>query len=161
MGVERSDVHRHLSRILAEESQLLAELRVVLEQETDVLRGDDAEAIQSIGTNRHRCVDRLSQLGVERNDASRMLSFGTDRTGLEKMFAWADPTSALRAKWLANVELAKGCKAINDKNGAIVAAKLSRVQQLLGKLRGSSPSPVYGPKISRYDNLKPRELGRA
>jgi flagellar biosynthesis/type III secretory pathway chaperone len=161
MSVERSDVQQHLNRILVEEAQLLSELQTVLEQETDILCGDDAEAIQRIGSNRHRCVDRLSGLGVERNDASRMLSFGTDRVGLEKMFDWADPSGALRARWSSNLELARRCKSFNDKNGAIVAAKLNRVQQLLGKLRGASPPPVYSVRASRYSNLKPRDLGRA
>ena len=161
MSVARGDVQQHLSQILAEESQLLIELQGVLQLETDILCGEDAEAIQRIGNNRHRCVDRLSQLGVERSDASRMLSFGTDRVGLEKMFDWADPTRTLRTKWSSNLDLARRCKALNDKNGAIVAAKLGRVQQLLGKLRGATPPPVYSAKGSRYGNLGPRDLGCA
>jgi len=161
MSVQRSGLQQHLSRLLAEEAQLLAELQTVLEQETDILCGEDAEAIQRIGSNRHRCIDRLSQLSAERTDASRMLSFGADRAGLEHMFDWADPSSALRTQWSSNLELAQRCRSLNDKNGAIVAAKLSRVQQLLGKLRGTSPPPVYSAKVARYGNLGPRDLGSA
>jgi flagellar biosynthesis/type III secretory pathway chaperone len=161
MSIDRADVRQHLDSLLAEEAQLLVELQTVLEQETDIVRGDDTDAIQRIGSNRHRCVDRLSRIGVERADTVRMLSFGAGRTGMEKLFDWADPSAALRTKWRANVELARRCKALNDRNGAIVAAKLDRVQKLLGKLRGTTAPPVYGPRGSRYGSLGPRELGRA
>jgi flagella synthesis protein FlgN len=161
MSVSRSDVQQHLSRILAEEAQLLAELESVLATETDILRGDDAEAIQNIGNNRHRCIDRLSRLGIERMDTGRMLSFGADAAGLNQLFDWADPSRALRARWTRNLELAGRCKSLNDRNGAIVAAKLDRVQKLLGHLRGSKPPPVYSSKASRYTSLGLRSLGVA
>jgi len=161
MSVTRTDVQQQLGRILAEESQLLSELQQVLERETNILCGEDPEAIARIGSNRHRCVDRLSQLGVERLDACRMLSYGNDRTGLSKLHDWADPSGRLRNSWTSNLQLAGRCKALNDKNGAIVAAKLGRVKKLLGHLRGSNPPPVYSAKASRYGNLGPRDLGRA
>jgi flagellar biosynthesis/type III secretory pathway chaperone len=161
MSIDRNDVRRHLESLLSEEAQLLIELEAVLEQETDIVRGDDTDAIQRIGSNRHRCVDRLSRIGVERTDTVRMLCFSIDRTGMDKLIDWADPTAALRVRWRANLELAHRCKALNDKNGAIVAAKLDRVQQLLGKLRGSTAPPVYSPKGSRYGSLGPRALGCA
>jgi flagellar biosynthesis/type III secretory pathway chaperone len=161
MSVERHAVQQLLSRILAEESRLLIELQTVLLQETQIVSGDDADAIQRIGSNRHRCVDGLSRLATERDDTGRMLSFGSDGAGLAKLFDWADPTATLRSRWSSNLEAARKCKAINDQNGAIVAAKLDRVQKLLGKLRGSTPPPVYGAKGTRYGNLSPRELGRA
>jgi flagellar biosynthesis/type III secretory pathway chaperone len=90
-----------------------------------------------------------------------MFSFGAGRGALERLFDWADPSAALRLKWSSNLELARRCKAINDQNGAIVAAQLSRVQRLLGKLRGESPPPVYSAKGARYAKLGPRNLGRA
>ena len=161
MSIARPDVQQQLGRLLAEESQLLVELQVVLEQETKILCGEDSDAIARIGSNRHRCVDRLSQLGIERLDTSRMLSFGVDRTGLSKLHDWADPSRKLRASWVSNLELARRCKALNDKNGAIVAAKLGRVQKLLGHLRGSVAPPVYNAKASRYGSLGTRDLGRA
>lgn len=161
MSLQPSEVHQHLTRILSEESQLLDELETVLRQETEVLRGEDPQAIQSIGSNRHRCVDTLTRLEVERADTCRMLSFGTGRGALDKLFDWADTGASLRLRWASNLELARRCKALNDQNGAIVAAKLSRVQKLLAKLRGATPPPVYSAKGARYGTLGPRDLGRA
>jgi flagellar biosynthesis/type III secretory pathway chaperone len=161
MSIARDEVQHHLSRILTEEAQLLAELHRVLLQETAVVSGDDADAIARIGSSRHRCVDGLSRLAAERSDTGRMLSFGSDGAGFAKLFDWADPTTGLRGRWITNLDLARQCKSVNDRNGAIVAAKLDRVQKLLGKLRGSTPPPVYSAKGARYGNLGPRDLGCA
>ena len=161
MSVQRDDVQQHLRRILDEEALLLVELEQVLHQETEILRGEDSNAIANIGANRHRCVDRLTRLDAERADSCRMLSFGSGPGALERVLAWADLRGALRSRWTANLEVVRRCKHLNDQNGAIVAARLHRVQQLLGKLRGSSPPPVYSPRGARYGSLGPRELGRA
>ena len=77
------------------------------------------------------------------------------------MLDWADPSGGLKSQWSTNLELARRCKAINDQNGAIVAAQLGRVQQLLGKLRGTSAPPVYSARGARYGSLGARDLGRA
>jgi len=161
MSVQRADVQQHLQRILDEEARLLADLEIVLRQETEILRGEDHNAIQNIGASRHRYVDRLTRLDAERADSCRMLSFGSGPGALDKLLGWADQGGALRAQWTSNLELVRRCKRLNDLNGAIVAARLNRVQKLLGKLRGSSPSPVYSPRGARYGSLGPRELGRA
>jgi len=161
MSVQPRDVQQHLLRILTEESRLLGELEPVLRQETDILRGDDSTAIERIGGSRHRYIEALARLEGERADACRMLSFGNGRAALERLFGWADPSGALHRQWSVNLELAGRCKAINDQNGAIVAAKLGRVQQLLGKLRGAAPPPVYNARGSRYGGLGARDLGCA
>jgi flagellar biosynthesis/type III secretory pathway chaperone len=161
MSVNRSDVAQHLTRILAEEAGLLAQFELVLQQETQVLCGDDTQAIQSIGSNRQRYVDVLSRLEAERSDTCRMFSFGTGLGALERLLDWADPGATLSRQWASNLEIARRCKAINDRNGAIVGAKLGRVQQLLGKLRGVSAPPIYNAKCARYGDLGLRDLGRA
>jgi flagellar biosynthesis/type III secretory pathway chaperone len=161
MSVQRSDIHRHLTRILAEERRLLGELESVLQRETEILRGDDAQAIERIGDSRHGYIDTLSKLDAERADTCRMLSFGAGPDALAQLYQWADPGEGLRQDWNVNLELARRCKALNDRNGAIVIAKLGRVQQLLGKLRGTSLAPVYSARGSRYGGLGARDLGCA
>jgi len=161
MSVQPHDVQQHLDRVLSEEGRLLGELEGVLHEETDVLRGEDTEAIASIGSSRHRYVDDLTRLDAERGSTCRMLSFGSGPAAMARLLEWADPSGRLKVQWSRNLELAKRCKRINDQNGAIVAAKLGRVQQLLGKLRGVSAPPVYSARGARYGALGPRDLGRA
>jgi flagellar biosynthesis/type III secretory pathway chaperone len=161
VSVQREQVRSHLERILSEEAELLEELERVLTQETEVLSGDDTVAIQGIGGARQRCIDALTRLDAERADACRMLSFGHGAAALDKLFAWSDPSQALRQQWLRNLELGRRCKDINERNGAIVSVKLGRVRQALGKLRGAQPPAVYGRRGTRYGSLAARELGRA
>ena len=161
MSVQRQDIHQHLVRVLTEEGHLLGELEQVLHRETNVLRGEDTEAIASIGNDRHQHVDALSRLDAERGSTCRMLSFGSGPAAMTRLLEWADPSGELRLRWSQNLDIARRCKRINDQNGAIVAAKLGRVQQLLGNLRGASTPPVYNARGSRYGALGPRDLGRA
>jgi flagellar biosynthesis/type III secretory pathway chaperone len=159
--VDRAQLQRHLGELLDEETRLLAELATLLESETDILAGDDPAAIQRIGGERHRCVDRLTQLDRERADLARMLSFGSGGSATQTLLAWADPSGALTAVWHESLQRARRCKDLNDKNGAIVAARLGRVRQLLARLRGSDPPSVYGPRSTRDPGLPTRDLGCA
>lgn len=161
MSVQRADVQQTLNRILHEESRLLAELERLLEQETAILGRNDVAEITAIGSTRQRCIDALTRLDHERLDHSRMLSFGQGRGAVARLYAWADPSGALQASWTKNLEIARRCKKKNDANGAIVSAKLTRVQKLLMVLRGTSPPPVYGARGARSGILGSRELGRA
>jgi flagellar biosynthesis protein FlgN len=158
---QRSEIEPALQRILVEESAGLGELQTLLGRETHILQGEDVAAIQTIGSERHRCVERLTRLDAERSDLCRMLSFGSGIAALEKLLAWADPQGQLRRQWQSNLQLARRCREINDRNGAIVAVKLGRVQQRLALLRGSPLPPVYGPRPLRHTALAARDLGRA
>jgi flagellar biosynthesis/type III secretory pathway chaperone len=161
MSVQPHDVQQHLDRVLTEEGRLLGELEGVLHLETDVLRGEDTDAIASVGNSRHRYVDNLTRLDAERGSTCRMLSFGSGPDAMARLLAWADPSGQLQRQWSRNLDIARRCKRINDQNGAIVTAKLGRVQQLLGKLRGVNTPPVYSARGARYGALGPRDLGRA
>lgn len=161
MSVQRAEVYQHLDHILAEEGRLLMELEQLLQQETQGLQSDDLAVIERIGSARHRCIELLARLDAERLDSCRMLSFGNGGGALEKLFAWADPSSGLQRRWRSNLDLARRCKEHNDRNGAIVSVKLSRVRRLLAKLRGAPPPPVYGRRGGRDGCLGPRELGQA
>lgn len=161
MSIEQRDVREHLARVLDEERRLLGEFEGVLNQETEILRGEDADAIARIGDNRQRYVDALSRLDGERTSACRMLSFGNGPDALARLLDWADPGGQLKAQWSGNLDVARRCKSINDRNGAIVSAKLQRVSQLLGQLRGSSAPPVYSARGGRPGGLGARSLGCA
>jgi len=161
MSVRPGEIQPHLQRILLEEARLLAELEGLLERETAILQSEDVAAIQNIGAARHGCVARLTQLDAERADLCRMLSFGSGAPALQRLFAWADLDGSVQRQWQSNLQLARRCKQLNDRNGAIVTVKLSRVQQRLGQLRGSPPPAVYGPKAARYGAPGARHLGRA
>ncbi|HVO00352.1 MAG TPA: flagellar protein FlgN [Steroidobacteraceae bacterium] len=161
MGIQPEHIRLHLERVLGEESVLLAELEQVLAAEAAVVRGDDPGAIENIGANRHRCVARLTQLDGERASACRMLSFGSGREAFERLLAWCDPAQSLRPRWQSNLACAHRCKELNDRNGAVVMARMGQVQQRLATLRGEVPGPVYARRGGRFEGVAPRILGQA
>jgi flagellar biosynthesis/type III secretory pathway chaperone len=161
MTLQRADIQLHLTRILDEESRLLTQLQALLLDEAAILGRNDIEAITHIGSTRQHCVDALTRLDAERADTCRMLSFGQGGAALTSLYQWCDASGALNSKWLANLKLARQCQRLNDTNGAVVTAKLSRVQQLLMAIRGTSAPPVYSARASRYGVLGRRNLGRA
>jgi flagellar biosynthesis protein FlgN len=160
MGIRPADIRRHIDRVLRDEARLLAELEQLLQREADVVRGEDPAAIEHIGAARHHCIDQLSRLDTERTEACRMLSFGSGRENFTRLLAWCDPDQTLRHQWQRNLQLARRCKELNDRNGAVVALKLGQVQQLLATLRGGGPS-VYGRQGVRFEGFARRELGQA
>jgi flagella synthesis protein FlgN len=162
MDVQAADVRRHLERVLGDEARLLAELEQVLVREAAVVRGDDPAAIEQIGGSRHECVAALSRLDAERMDACRMLSHPANRDGFERLLAWCDPARQLHSHWQRNLQVARRCKDLNDRNGAVVALKLGQVRQLLATLRGNDAAPgTYGRQGARFEGFGHRELGQA
>ncbi len=161
MSIQPGDIRQHIERVLRDESQLLVELEQVLKREADVVRGDDPTAIENIGGSRHRCIEQLTRLDAERTAACRMLSFGAGRDGFDKLLAWCDPGRSLRERWQDNLKVARRCKEMNDRNGAVVSLKLGHVQQLLATLRGGAAAPVYGRQGARFDGFATRDLGQA
>ena len=161
MSAEPADVRQHLHRILVEEGQLMLELERLLQQEVTILQGEDADRIARIGAVRHRCVEALMRLEQERADLTRMLSFGDGRGAIDRLLEWCDEDAVLRTRWQATLEIARRCKDINDRNGAIVGARLRRVQTLLAAMRGAAPPPVYGAGRTAQQTLPGRQLGQA
>ena len=161
MTLERDAVGRHLDRWVNEEAQLLAELESLLRSEQATLGQDDLETLERIGHARQRCVQQLSRLAAERADVCRRLSLGDGRAAVARLHAWTDPSGALERRWLSNLDLARRCRDMNDGNGAIVTAKLTRVRQMLGALRGAAPPPVYSARGFRTGAIAPRKFGSA
>jgi flagellar biosynthesis/type III secretory pathway chaperone len=161
MTLQSADVQQLLQRILTEESRLLGELLSLLRDEAAILSSNDIGGITRIGSTRQRCIDALTALDAERAAACRMLSFGQGAGALSRMLQWCDADGALDARWQANLAVARQCQQLNNTNGAVVTAKLSRVQQLLMAIRGTPAPSVYSARASRYGVLGTRDLGRA
>jgi flagella synthesis protein FlgN len=161
MSVQAAEVRTHAGRILAEEHTLLQNLASLLQREAEIVRGDDAGAIERIGATRHDCIAALTRLEAERSASCRMLSFGEGRGAFQRLLDFCDANGDLRRRWQANLTLARRCKDLNDRNGAIVTVKLSHVQKLLRAMRGETAAPVYAPPAARQAGFATRVLGQA
>ncbi len=133
------------SRLIADERALLERFEHLLGREAAALRTDDVAAIEDAGAARQECSSELLRLDEERRSACRMLGFGEGRDAFERLLDACDPGGDLVRRWQSSRDVLLRCKDLNDRNGAVVTAKLRRVEALLVTLRGGDSGPrVYG-----------------
>jgi len=136
-----------LASLLSEEVSALAELVGLLDREHALLVANDVEALETAMEARQVSVGKLLSAEEERRSLCRAHGRGTDAVGVEQLMAWCDPRGTLKSLWADCANGAARCRELNDRNGALVLARMKRVETLLTALTGQQPdSPTYGPK---------------
>jgi flagellar biosynthesis/type III secretory pathway chaperone len=75
---------------------------------------------------------------------------------------WCDPQGTLVSRLRQCAKRAAECRDLNDRNGTMVAAKLKRVEGLLGALTGrTSSADTYSANGSNAPTRPGRVLGAA
>lgn len=131
---------QHVEQLLGDEWRNLAQLESLLTKEHELLEAGDVEAIEAASNARQDCITGLLRIDDERRSLCRMMGFDADPEGLGRLLRWCDPANSLAAKWSACLEKAGQCQQLNQRNGALVTARLRRVEGLLGVLTGSNRS---------------------
>jgi flagellar biosynthesis protein FlgN len=147
----------HLAKLLTEEVGCLAQLAELLEREHQILRTNDIPALQVAIKERQACVGRIVRIEDERRTLCRMLGHAADAKGLERLLRWCDPRGTLSANWALCTTRAARCREFNDRNGALVHVRLTRVQALLGVLTGR---PADFKPYGRGASFAPARIGR-
>lgn len=146
-SVDSNVCRESLVALLTQEASSLAELAGFLEQEHALLVANDVVGLESAMERRQETLSRVLQIEDERRTLCRMHGYGTDVAGLESLLAWCDPQGTLKAHWAECAQGAARCRELNYRNGALVTARMKRVETLLGALTGQAPeAPTYGPK---------------
>jgi Flagellar biosynthesis/type III secretory pathway chaperone len=134
-----------LDKLIAEESSTLDQLQQLLEREHEFLVANDVDALERAGHERQNCIGTLLRIEDDRKSLCRALNVPADMQGLDRILAWCDPSKQLRRRWKELGERADRCRAANDRNGALVTARMSRVQGMLDIVTGRAGQPkVYG-----------------
>lgn len=135
----------HLDKLLAEEASALARLETLLDREHELLVANDVEELDRAGIERQSCIGELVRIEDERRSLCRAMNVPTDASGIDRLLNWCDPSHNLKRRWAACAERSLACRERNDRNGALVAARLKNVEGLLGVLTGRTNQPkVYG-----------------
>lgn len=146
----------HLDKLFAEEAGALTRLEELLDKEHEHLLANDVDEFERVGEARQACVANLVRIEDERRSLCRMLNVSPDHLGLEKLFTWCDPSKQLQGRLAACSERAGRCRQLNDRNGALVTARLKRVEGLLGVITGRAGQPkVYG-RLGTYESVAPK-----
>lgn len=145
----------HLEKLLIEEVTVLERLEGALDHEHELLVANDVEALERAGEGRQACIGDLLRIEDERRSLCRMLNLPADLGGLERLLAWCDATGQLRRRWADCADRAKRCRAANDRNGALVTARMKKVEGMLDVLTGRAGEPkIYG-KQGAYPSSGP------
>ena len=137
----------HLQKLLAEELNALTQLESLLDREHALLLANDVEGLDRAGESRQECVGALLRVEDERRSLCRMMNVPTDVQGLEKLLRWCDPSNTLQRRFADCSQRATRCRELNDRNGALVTARLKKVEGMLDVLTGRASQPkVYGPQ---------------
>jgi flagellar biosynthesis/type III secretory pathway chaperone len=135
----------HLEKLLIEEANVLERLQGVLDQEHAHLVANDVDALERAGETRQTCVGDLLRIEDERRSLCRMMNLPADVSGLERLLSWCDDTGTLKQRWTACAERAGRCRAGNDRNGALVTARMKKVEGMIDILTGRANEPkTYG-----------------
>jgi flagellar biosynthesis protein FlgN len=153
--VDPSACREHIARLLAEEIQALGEVEQLLDAEHEALVAKNIDALEQTAETRRARIGALVRIEDERRSLLRMLGHTPDGSGLKSMLAWCDPKASLRSQWSERGERAKRCKLLNDRNGALVTARLNRVEGLVNLLTGKDQAQTtYGPRGGAYSGTQ-------
>ena len=161
-AVDRDVCREHLAEVLAEEAALLGELRTLLEREYEVLGTKDPVAVEQTVLARQERVGALARVEEHRRSLCSLHGYSPDYAGLEGLMLWCDPQGTLVSRLRECAKSAADCRDLNERNGTLVAAKLKRVEGLLGALTGrSSSADTYNANGSNAPTRPGRVLGAA
>jgi len=145
--MDQTQCREKLSRLMGDESSALGELSTLLDREHGFLEANDVVALEGASRERQRTVARIYRVDEERRALCRDLGYPLDVKGLEELIRWCDPKGTLAGGWAECSAAAEKCRQLNDRNGALVAARLKHVQARLGTLIDSRREAVtYGPR---------------
>jgi flagellar biosynthesis/type III secretory pathway chaperone len=161
-ALDRDVCHEHLAEVLTEEASLLVELRALLEREYEVMGTKDAIAVEKTVLLRQERMGALARVEEQRRSLCSMHGYSPDHAGLERLMVWCDPQGTLVSLLRQCAKCATDCRDLNDRNGSLVAAKLKRVEGLLGALTGrGSSADTYSSTGSTAPTRPGRVLGAA
>jgi flagella synthesis protein FlgN len=145
--MNQDECRETLRRLIAVEHDSLNELSTLLEREHEHLEANDVAALDAASRDRQRCVARIMRIDEERRSLCRDIGHPLTPEGLEQLIRWCDTQGTLAVGWASCSAAAARCRQLNDRNGALVAARLQHVQARLGTLIESRRETVtYGPR---------------
>ena len=127
-----------LEQLINEETSLLGDLEQLLGREHEILQKNELSALETASDLRQERMGALLRIQDERGTLLRMHGYSADGVGIDKLLAWCDPKQQLRTRWSQCLDLATRCRRSNDRNAALVSARMQRVEGLLEVIVGPS-----------------------
>ena len=134
-ALDRDVCREHLAEVLAEEANLLIELRSLLEREYEVLGTKDAIAVERTVLARQERMGALARVEEQRRSLCSMHGYSADHAGLERLMVWCDPQGTLVSRLRDCAKFAADCR---DLKTAIVTFSITVAVTVIDRLQQRS-----------------------
>jgi flagellar biosynthesis/type III secretory pathway chaperone len=148
VSLDPKDCRERFARHLADETALLKLLEEQLHREHELLAANDIEELEMAGVARQQSVARLLRVHDERSNLCRARNLAPDEKGFAALLSWCDPEGSLAAAQAECATHARRCREQNERNGALVTARLNRVGGMLGMIAGEPAAGTYQSRTS-------------
>jgi flagellar biosynthesis/type III secretory pathway chaperone len=158
-----------LADVLDRELAVGARLLDVLQNESTVLLGAEAAALERAVADKERLLAEFEALEAERRTTLAGLGYGPDRDGTAACLRAhedprysddAPPAGPVAARWRRLLDVVAQLRDANRRNGMIVSLRSRRMREALNVLRTGRPDELtYGP--ARPGTPVRRAIGRA
>lgn len=137
-----------LATLLIQEVSSLNELAGLLDREHGLLVANDVDSLEDAMQERQAVMGRLLGIEEERRTLCRAHGKSADPEGLAQLMTWCDPSGSLQPRLSDSANGAVRCRTLNDRNGALVFARMKRVEGMLDALTGqrAEAPATYGQK---------------
>lgn len=146
---------QRLLALLVAETQQVRDFVAVLEQERQILSGQDVEPLFALSEEKNRYARLLQQAADTRTVLLAQAGLKHDKAGVETLLGSADNPA-----WLNYLKAVSDARQLNQNNGKILTERLAHNHQALAILMAHSDQPtVYGPDGSTRTRPGSRLLG--
>lgn len=151
---------------LAAETDAFEAFSALLDTEHEALLSGDLDAVVRVAASKAERVVQLSGMAERRLAALRAAGFSANRKGMAEWLLVAAGARAgeLSDLWNRLLESAARAQNLNDRNGALIQARMAFNQAALAALQGSArfADLAYGPDgTTRLSGVPGRDLGQA
>lgn len=134
-----------LADIIAAEADVVSAFVLLLQEEQDVLKNGNPDALPPIVEKKTAATQQLAQLSSSRNVELRRAGYAADRSGVAAWMAKNPADQALRQQWERLQSLAEEAKELNRVNGELIRVRIQNNSQALeALLAAANRQDLYG-----------------
>lgn len=152
---DHSALRQRFITLLVTETQQLVSFISILEQEREVLKQENVEALIDLAASKATQARQLQQLANSRASVLAQAGLPHNKAGIERLLA-----GSYGDIWQQYVALARQARDLNQDNGITATHRLASNHQALAALLAYSEQPmVYGPDGASRTRPGSRHLG--
>lgn len=127
-----------LAEIIAAEADLVSAFVFLLQQEQEVLKSGEADALPGIVERKAEITRKLAPISIARNAVLARADLPPDRAGIDAWLKCNTADKAVRLNWEKLQTLAAEARELNRVNGELIQLRLQNNSQALETLRSAA-----------------------